>query len=250
MEKTKEGMIATPYIYETDIAYPDVGMDNRLSRRGLLRILQEAAAVASDERGYGPKDIPRTGVCWILSGWRAELCGRPPWRSRVRVETWPRTLDGFFSERDFLAWQGEELIARGASKWMLVNAETGRLTRVTEAVRAAYDVEERSVFDTPLLSRGSTPEGTPAAFSTTAGRRDLDANRHVNNIHYLDYALEALPQAVYENPPPTVEVAFRRQILEGTPIRCLYCVTEDGKHQVEIQSGGEKITHHAFVWFY
>ena len=66
MEKTKEGMMDTPYIYETDITYPDVGMDHRLNHRGLLRILQEAAAIASDERGFGPKDLPRTGVCWIL----------------------------------------------------------------------------------------------------------------------------------------------------------------------------------------
>ena len=105
----------------------------------------------------------------------------------MRAETWPRSLDGFFSERDFLVWHGEELIARGASKWVLVNAGTGRLTRVTEKVREAYDLEERSVFDAPLLSNGVTPPGTPPAFSTLAGRRDMDANRHVNNIHYLDY---------------------------------------------------------------
>ena len=131
-----------------------------------------------------------------------------------------------------------------------MNAVTGKLTRVTDAVRSAYDVEERSVFDTPLRTNGKTPPGTPPAFSTLAGRRDMDVNRHVNNIHYLDYALEALPQEVFDHLPGTVEVAFRRQILEGTPIRCLYTLTEDGRHQVEIQSGGEKVTCHAFVWFY
>ena len=83
------------------------------------------------------------------------------------------------------------------------------------------------------------------------GRRDIDTNHHVNNLHYLDYAIEALPEEVYQTLPATVEIAFRRQILLGTPIRCLYSLTEDGKHQVEIQSEtGGKVTHHAFVWFY
>ena len=83
------------------------------------------------------------------------------------------------------------------------------------------------------------------------GRRDIDTNRHVNNIHYLDYALEALPQEVFDHLPDTVEVVYRRQILLGAAIRCLYSVTEDGQHQVEIQSGqGDDLVRHAFVWFY
>ena len=55
------------YVYRTDVAYSDVGPDGLLSQGGLLRILQEAAAIASDDVGYGLKDIPRTGVHWILS---------------------------------------------------------------------------------------------------------------------------------------------------------------------------------------
>ena len=83
------------------------------------------------------------------------------------------------------------------------------------------------------------------------GRRDIDTNHHVNNLHYLDYALEALPEEVYRHLPGTAEIAFRRQILLGTAIRGLYTLTEEGKHQVEIQSENEgKVIHHAFIWFY
>ena len=84
-----------------------------------------------------------------------------------------------------------------------------------------------------------------------AGRRDIDTNHHVNNIHYLDYALEALPEEVLAHLPSTLEVSYRRQILLGTPIRCLYSLTGDGRHQVEIQSGeGDKLVRHAFIWLY
>lgn len=227
--------------------------DQRLDHRGLLRILQEAASVASDDVGFGLKDIPRNGVHWILTSWRLELRERPLWRSALEVETWPRTMDGFFSDREFLIRAGGAEAARGTSRWVLVDAGTGRLTRVTEAVRDAYreQLDGRSLFDSAVPSSGSTPEGTPAAFETVVGRRDIDTNHHVNNLHYLDYAVEALPEEVYRNLPATVDIVFRRQILLGTSIRCLYSRTEDGKHQVEIQSGsGKKVVRHAFVWFY
>lgn len=236
------------------MAYSDVGPDQKLSQIGLLRLLQEAAAIASDHVGYGLKDIPTTGVHWILTGWRLEMTRRPAWRAALRVETWPRTMNGFFSDRDFLVWHDGEVIAKGTSRWVLVDIQTGHSTRVTDAVRAAYaeQMDERELFaGQSIPSSGRTPPDTPAGFETVVGRRDIDTNFHVNNLHYLDYAIEALPEEVYQNLPGTVEISFRRQILLGTSIRCLYTRTEDGKHQVEIQSENDgKITHHAFVWFY
>ena len=210
--------------------------------------------MASDDVGFGLKDAPSTKVHWILTGWRVELLERPLWRAALRVETWPRTLDGFLSDRDFLIWNGDRLVARGSSRWVLMSTVTGRLTRVDAAIRAAYEpqLDDLSVFDgVSPANNGTPPEGTPAAFETTVGRRDIDTNHHVNNLHYLDYAVEALPEAVYGSLPSTVEISFRRQILLGTHIRCLYSLTADGKHQVEIQSESSgKTTHHAFIWFY
>ena len=84
----KTGGISTPhFIYDAAVAYSDIGPDQRLSHGGLLRILQEAASVASDEVGFGLKDIARTGVHWILTGWRLELARRPAWQTDLRVET-------------------------------------------------------------------------------------------------------------------------------------------------------------------
>lgn len=217
-------------------------------------MMQEAAAIASDEVGYGLKDIPQTGVHWILTGWRLEVKRRPLWRAPLRLETWPRTMNGFFSERDFFAWHGPQEIARASSRWILVDARSGRSTRVSDAVRSAYanQLDTLEVFPgDPLPSNGKpSPDAVPA-FETTVGRRDIDTNLHVNNLHYLDYAIEALPEEIYRDLPSTVEIVFRRQILLGTHIRCLYARNEDGKHQVEIQSESDgKIIHHAFVWLY
>lgn len=247
-------MISTPhYFYETAAAYSDLGPDRRLSHKGLLRILQEAASVASDDVGFGLKDDNE--VHWILSSWRLRMKEHPAWRARLRVETWPRTMDGFLSDRDFLVWDGDREIARGTSRWVLVNMATGRITRINDAVRNAYGAQLdglelfAGVQDVP--GGGKTPEDAPAAFRTTVGRRDIDTNQHVNNLHYLDYALEALPEEVYRDLPETVDISFRKQILLGTSIQCLYTRTEDGKHQVEIRSeSGGKLTRHAFVWFY
>lgn len=240
-----------PYTYETTVTYADIGPDLRLSQRGLLRMMQEAAAIDSQNRGYGLLNTEETGLCWILAGWRLEQLEKPLWNTPVSVTTWPRTMEGFFSDRDFTVRAGGQLVARGTSHWLLVSVSAGRIARITEEVRAAYELGGEAVFNTPVPSNGKSAPEARVTFSTVVGRRDIDTNHHVNNIHYWDYALEALPEEVARDLPSTVEIVFRKQILLGTAIRCLYSASEDGKHQVEIQSGeGDQVVHHAFIWLY
>ena len=238
-------------MYPCSVAYGDIGLDSRLSHKGALRLLQEAAAIASQQCGYGLLNAEETGVCWILTGWRIRLLERPLWNTPLTVETWPRTMEGFLSDRDFRILSGETPVALATSRWCLVNARTGRVTRVTEAVRSAYTLDPLAMFSENLHTNGKSGETAAEGFSCTVGRRDIDTNRHVNNLHYLDYALEALPEEAFARVPDTLEIVYRKQILLGTPIRCLYERTADGRHQVEIRSGqGEDTIHHAFLWFY
>ena len=233
------------------VTYADVGIDGRLYHKGALRLLQEAAAINSQQCGYGLLNAEETGVCWILTGWRVQLLERPLWNTPLTVETWPRTMDGFLSDRDFRIFSGDQLIAKAASRWCLVSTHTGRVTRVTETIRSAYALDPLAMFSDNLHTNGKSDETAVESFSCTVGRRDIDTNHHVNNLHYLDYAVEALPQEVFEHLPATLEIVYRKQILLGTPITCLYQVTDDGRHQVEIRSGqGKDTVHHAFLWFY
>lgn len=231
--------------------YPDIGEDMRLSYRGVLRILQETAARDSDDRGYGLKDIPRRGVFWILAGWRVELLERPVWRAPIQAETWTCSVEGFTSERDLLVRSGDTLVARATSRWLLIDTNTGHITRAAPELVDAFGVDPVRLFPEPLPSNGRALPNAVATFTATIGQRDVDTNHHLNNIRYLDLALEALPRQVAEHLPDTLEIVYRRQILPGTAITCLYGRTDDGRHQVELRSEADgRAVHHAYIWFY
>lgn len=244
-------IVISYFTYETIVTYPHVGPDGRLSHAGLLSVLQEAAALASHERGFSFKTIERTGVCWVLMGWKLEMTERPEWNTPITVHTWPRSVDGFMSERDFEVFSDGKVIAHATSRWFLLSAATKRITRVTDAVRSAYDINERRLFDEDIPSNGTPDHCAKTTYTHIVSRLDIDTYNHVNNLRYLDFALEALPDELYAAPPATVEIVYRKQILPGTEIRCLYSVTEDGKHQIEVRSGEENnAIHHAYIWFY
>ena len=80
------------YEYKTRIRYNDVNEDNRLSNKGLLNILSEAAGAHSDEVGYSSNTMESTNCAWMLLYWKLKIYERPNWNAKLIIKTWPRAF--------------------------------------------------------------------------------------------------------------------------------------------------------------
>lgn len=220
------------YTYQTHIRYDDIDSTLQLSLRGAMGLMQEAAILHSSLSGYSIMDVEHTHLSWVLVQWRIRMVGSAAWNEQVTVHTWPATMERLKSMRNFEIrnTKGEQ-IAIGESVWVLVNADTGRTARITPEVAAAYDLTDRFLFDDPTPS---LPAGEGVLTHTDyALHRDIDTNHHVNNRVYLDYAREALPEAVADSPFREILIRYRRQLLLGDPV-CCYYQSQGNCHVVDI----------------
>ena len=209
------------YEFQTRVSYDDIDQSLHLTLRGAMGHMQEAAILHSSECGFSITDVSQTHVIWMLVQWRARLVGTAVWNERITVKTWPRTMERITSVRNYEVFAEDgTLVAVGESNWVLVNADTGRTTRITQEVASAYDLTERDVFDSPLpeLQKGTGE----VASQFRVCRRDIDTNHHVNNRVYLDYAREALPAEIANCAFPEVSVRYHRQLLYHDPVVCWY----------------------------
>ena len=240
------------YEFHCKVEYPDLGVDAQLSHLGALRMMQEAACQDSSRTGYGPFDVERNGVAWIICGWKVRLDRRPHWGEDLTVATWPRTMSNHLSERDFQIFDSQgALVGAATSRWLLIDVRTGHVTNVTPEIAAAYALDcDSRALEGEMASNGKSPEGAAVTFTYTALRRDLDMFHHINNLHYLELAREALPEAVLAAEPATVEILYKRQIKLGDKVQFFYSYDpEEKKHLVELKDAAGKKSH-ALVWFY
>lgn len=221
-----------PYRFHTRVSYGDIDQNLNLTLSAAMRMMQEAAIIHSDQSGYSVMDIERTRVIWMLVQWRARLTGIAKWNEDVTVITWPQTMEKVTSNRCFrILNTAGETVAIAESSWLLANADTGRAMRIPAAVAAAYDLIPDGVFEVPSLKIPS--ETGEERYCCSVLRRDLDTNHHVNNLIYLEYAREALPESARETSFPEVIVRYHRQLLLGDPVHCHYHAVENG-HVVQI----------------
>lgn len=234
------------YRFTTRVSYPDVDQNFNLSISGALRLMQEAAAIHSDSLGYSFRTVHQTRVHWLIVGWRVRMLQKAHWNETLYVDTWPRTMSRVTSERDFaIKNEAGQTVCIATSNWILVSSDTGRATRVTPQIAAAYPLTPEPAFKDEV----QLPDMTEGQLTYVGKvlRRDLDTNHHVNNLIYLDYARQALPEEIYNHPFREMTVKYSRQLLLGDTFHCIYSHA-DGCHTVSLQS--ETGILHAQVTFF
>lgn len=172
------------------------------------------------------------------------MFSHPKYNDVITIKTWPRVLEKFYSYRDFEVFDNNNnLIAIASSKWIMINTETGRIERMTEDIINAYGTVEKNVFNKPLNEKPREPENSILGFEYKVQRKDIDTNNHVNNVHYIDYAIEALPEDVYNSYEiNNVQIHYKKEIKYGEKIKCYYSL-KNNKHVISIKSEDNSVLH-------
>lgn len=222
----------------------DVEEHNLINNKAILEMLETVATYHSDDVGYGIRDIEKTKLSWVLLDWKLEIKQRPIYGQRLTINTWSKENRKFFVYRDFEVYdENGNLCVIATSKWVLIDMRTGKLTRISQELIDLYKPEEKNVFFEKELDKLEVSPNITQSIQYKVSRRDIDINKHMHNLYYLDLGYEALPEEVYNvRPFNNVRITYKKEIKLGDEVNCNYSY-KDGKHQVSIASKDNTIIH-------
>ena len=162
--------------------------------------------------GYSLNEVEKTGYAWMLLYWKVSTVKRPRWNEELTIKTWPRKFEKVSSWRDFEVYDEKgELVLIATTNWVLIDAKKGRPARITEEMINEYGEISKSVFDEEPLGKLTLEENSKKIYEYTTTRRDIDSNHHVNNVVYLEFACNALPNDKSLN-FDNLEIYYKKQI--------------------------------------
>ena len=226
---------------EYEVRLEDLGKGNLATDIAILKMLEEIAEQNSFEVGYGLENLAETNAAWLLLDWQVEIIKRPKYKEKITVETWSRKMERCYGFRDFEIYnQQNELIVKGTSKWVLVDIEKRRPIRIDEEVNkkyAVYNDKGYNVFENEIEKiEELKEEELNFVKKYEIQRRDIDVNRHMNNIAYLEVAYEILPDEVYtENTFKNIRITYKKELKYGEIVDCYYTNKND-KHIITFKS--------------
>ena len=180
--------------YETRLRVDsrDVDLFNQCRPSAVLGLMQEAATQAALVLGAsGPEIKAKYNCLWMVTRNWVELDAPLRWNEEITVKTWHRGASGASSYRDFDLYRDGKPIGQGISVWVMVEEDSRKLFRMKQL--AEFQSTGGGELNKPIRLRGvKLPEQFDSRTSRYLGYSDTDINGHINNIHYADFACDAL----------------------------------------------------------
>ncbi len=204
----------------------DVDKDNLISSKAVLSIMEDIACLHGKSVGQGPVGVSEIANAWALTNWQFKILKRCGYGDVITVRTWPKKFDRVSCIRDFEIVNDEnELLAIGTSKWFVMDRATRRPVRFTEEyLKPYFPLSEKSSFDKIEKIKEPAPDEYEYMKEYVVERRDIDANKHMHNINYLDVAFDMLPEYVFDNNKfDNILIEYKKEIKYKQKIECYFC---------------------------
>lgn len=149
----------------------------------------EVATEHANMLGIGYSKLITMGIGWVLSRLSVEMSRYPGINDTYSITTWIETLNRHFSERNMLIEDGEgHVIGYARTVWVAID-----IAKRTMADLSAISDNELPVAELacPIARHPRLAAPVPGSleFDYTFRYCDLDFNRHVNTIRYMELIL-------------------------------------------------------------
>ena len=185
---------------EEKIPSYDVSLNGQTKFYTLCNILLDSAAVHANKFRFGYHDMRKENVYWVLSRFHIIMHGYPRMDDQIKVETWPKGVNKLFFMRDYHILSADErLLTSATTAWLILDGNTGRPKKMKEN----YNLHSFHVDDFHAIE--AAPDKIPGIRepdrlrSVKARYSDLDINKHVNAVKYIEWVQDCYAQEIYEN---------------------------------------------------
>nr|POE60532.1 palmitoyl-acyl carrier protein thioesterase, chloroplastic [Quercus suber] len=152
----------------------------------------------------------------------------------VEIDTWVGASEKNGMRRDWLVRSQAtgHVFARATSTWVMMNQETRRLSKMPEEVRAEISpwfIDKQAIKeDCPEKIVKLDSKARYMDSNLKAKRSDLEMNHHVNNVKYVRWMLETIPDEILgSHKLSTIILEYRRECGNSDIVQLL-CHPDEG----------------------
>jgi acyl-ACP thioesterase len=220
------------------------------SLQNICNFVQDTAWVGARKVKVDMQNPEDGDKSWVLLALKVEMYKYPKWRDEIHITTWPAALRKLYCHRDFIIRDNEgEVIGRATSQWILFDLGKRRPLRPPQELKGLIPDIERGL-DYNFTDK--FPEFTQADAENffRVRQSDVDVNKHVNNVNYIEWAAEIGKEEKPNYEIHSIEMRFLSESVYGDTVTTELQHLSDTQtlHQVLRLSDGKVLSTAVFNW--
>ncbi len=178
----------------------DIDKRRRMTVAALVKLMQEAAMQNVIEMKVSVWDMEAQRISWVLLRKNLRINRLPMNGERLQIYTCPTGFDKVFTFRDYKVYdETGNMIAHSSSSWLLLDTHTRRMSKIPPHI---LEFEKKMPPAEESLPRPDVKMPVVEQVDITnkfrVGWHDLDFNGHLNNVYYLQWMLETVPDEIID----------------------------------------------------
>ena len=217
----------------------------------ISRFLLDAASVHAQQREFGYEHILKDNVVWVLSRLSIQMDEYPGHNQDLTVETWIETVSKFFTQRCFcFIDQSGKIIGYARTVWAALDMQTRRPIDIPSwRPDMVQYVDSEKQCPIEKMSKIPTVEGIDSNMGYTVRYSDIDINKHLNSIKYIEHAINIFDLNFFqEKIINKFEIVFLAEGMFGDKLKIYKQDLSENEFIIDTKKGEESVCRSRIIW--
>ena len=183
-----------------ELRYFEMNKFGEASSTAILTLLEETAADHCYAINHSLFDLEKQNIGWVLLSGIMGMDHYPGYKEKIVIRTWLSkysTIKGF-RENIIYDEQGR-IIGRAKGLWVFFDIDRRRPIQIPDDIKDKWSYFNEECINHDITEKIEVIDSSDHVKEFKINRFDVDTNLHVNNIRYLQWLIESIPEEIIDN---------------------------------------------------
>jgi len=185
---------------EFDLRYFEMNKSCEASPIAMLTLLQETAADHCYAAGHSLFSLMSENLGWVLLSGVMQMDRYPQYKEKIIIRTW---ISKYYSIRGFreniIYDEDYNIIGRAKGLWVFYDIEKRRPSKIHKDFLEKWSSSKKVCIEYDITHKIEAIDAAESSKEFKVNMYDMDTNKHVNNIRYLQWLMESIPEEILDN---------------------------------------------------
>ena len=166
----------------------------------ILALLEETAADHCYAINYSLFNLLEKNIGWVLVSGIVQMKRYPNYKEKITIRTWLSSYSAIKGYRENIIFdENQNIIGTAKGLWVFFDIENRKPMPIFNDIKEKWSVNSQESILHNIKKKIAALDTANYVKQFTVNRFNTDTNKHVNNISYLQWLMESIPDEIIDN---------------------------------------------------